>query len=200
MVDSTSAPTQDIPDLLKTQYLDIVNAKILRIQDSIGQLILLLSRTQKKQKWVQDGLVALSCATTVGFFAFWGLDEKVMAILTGIFSAGNTLVSGFSASWKLNAKIDLMGGILSDFYRINWDYDYLSNRITGNDCTVKEILALIKDLNQQQQDIVRKVVENQKDLPPEGLSFLRPEVPSRSRALEPGETPDPILAELKKNW
>lgn len=200
MVDSTSAPRQDIPDLLKTKYLDMVNAKILRIQQSIGQLNLLRLHTQKKQKWVQNILLTFSGLTTAGFFTFLGLGENVMAIVSGALSAGNTLLSVLSANWKLDAKVDLLGGILSDFYRINGDYGYLSDRITGNDCTVKEILSLIKDLNEQQQDIVKKVVENQKDLPPEVLSLLPTEAPSRLKTIDLEENPDSILAELKKSW
>lgn len=207
MVDTTNTPIHGITKSQKTQYLGEIEKRIRITQEKSAQLWEIMDGTQKKQKLVRNILLGLSVLTSAGFFTFLGLGETVLAVVSGVLTASNTLLSVFAANWKLEEKVDALGGTYSDMNRILADSDYLAFRIRFGQCSGDEVLAIIQDINAQEKALAEKLAKNGIFLKEPVLPVLAAVPKETKKSAEKSEdlpdslpespSPDSILEELK---
>jgi len=100
----------------------------------------------KKNNFILDFLIVLSCGTTAGFFSFLALQNEVLSYITGSFSAISTVLSLLSSRWKYGEAVEKLGNVCITLETTVNELGFLKFRLETNECTTKEAMDNLEKL------------------------------------------------------
>lgn len=156
----------------------------------------------KKNNFILDFLIVLSCCTTAGFFSFLALQKEILTYITGASTAISTVLSLLSARWKYGEVVESVGKIYNQLDDTTDEFGYLRLRLGTMGWTTNEVMAYLEKLSKEvdtleDQLLKYGILPPVSDEPVTAMPIMKKSTGIITPRLEKTEKKDEILDALK---